>query len=75
MADSKWPVWRERSDFAALRREACACTGFKRPYVLVDPRTLLELLDAAECICYPGMCPMGCEPACLVCSSGTRGRA
>lgn len=21
----------------------------------------------SECICYPGMCPMGCEPACPYC--------
>jgi hypothetical protein len=25
------------------------------------------VVPVSECICYPGMCPMGCEPACPYC--------
>ena len=35
----------------------CAC-------VVADP--------AATCICYPGECPQGCEPACPRCKAGVR---
>lgn len=28
---------------------------------------------SSDCICYPGMCPQGCEPACPVCWASDTG--
>lgn len=51
--------------------QACGCA-----YELVEDgavqrvRWFHEPSCSGSCICYPGMCPMGCEPACPYCYGG-----
>lgn len=62
------------SAVAGMEGAPMACAGCGTAYIVSVMVLKRAEPVAAQCICYPGMCPQGCEPACPACFVGDDAR-